>query len=226
MPLMLRRLSGALTDLAYLVLAASARARPLYRRWARIRYQRLAAVYDRVADHDPEYLASLHALLETVGSIPRWIVEVGAGTGAATAVLRARYPQAAIVVVDLSLPMLRHQSRTAPPVLHRVAGDAFALPLRPGSMDLVVAHNAPFDLAELTAVADPSGTVIVVLSSARAIPTGVRTRLLRGLPQDWSCLRERSAGSGVGWLFQARPAADGMRHAPTPTPADLRRARS
>lgn len=209
MSLASRRLSGALTDLAYLVLAASSRVRPLYRRWARRRYRALAASYDRVADADPTYLAPLRAVLETMELAPLRVVEVGAGTGAATAVLRARYPRATMVVVDASLPMLSRHHCTAPPALHRVAGDAFALPIRPGSIDLVLAHNAPFDLAGLTAAAGPSGTVVVVLSSARLIPAVVRTRLLRGLPPDWSCVRERTVGPGIGWLFRPRIPADG-----------------
>src|SRR5574341_2449476 len=91
-----RRLLGALTDLGYLRLSASPRLRPFYRRWAGPRYRTLAPLYDGIAEHDPLYLAPLRAALERLEIAPRWIAEVGAGTGAATAALRDRFPSAAI----------------------------------------------------------------------------------------------------------------------------------
>lgn len=202
---MSRRLFGALTDLGYMVLGASPWLRPLYRRWAASRYRYLAASYAGLAHDDPAYLRPLHALLAELALSPERIVEVGAGTGAATAVLLERYPQATIVAVDISPQMLR-QIRGSPSTrLHRVVGDAFALPLCAQRTGFALVHNAPFDLDELIRITRPSGAVAIVLSSARWIPSAVRARLLRDRwPRGWMCVREQTIGAGVLWIFRPR----------------------
>ena len=211
MPTVSRRLSGALTDLGYMILAASPRLRPLYRRWASPRYRDLAASYGGLAEDDPVYLRPLRVLLQQLESAPDRIVEVGAGTGAATAVLVERYPRATVVVVDASPQMLQQITGSSRAVVHRVVGDAFALPLCAHSADLALVHNAPFDLDELIRATRPSGAVVIVLSSARWIPSAVRARLLRGRGlRGWACVLERTIGTGVVWVFQrdaGRPAA-------------------
>lgn len=202
-PAVSRRLSGAITDLGYMILATSPRLRPLYRRWAGRRYRRLAASYRDLARADPVYLRPLRALLLQLDSAPDRIVEVGAGTGAATAVLMERYPRAALVAVDASLEMLMHFAARSPAAVRRVVGDAFALPLCAHSTDLALVHNAPFDLDELIRATSPSGVVVIVLSSARWIPPVIRARLLRTrqLP-GWGCVLERTIGTGVVWVFR------------------------
>lgn len=57
-------------------------------------------------------------------------LDVGAGSGDAAAVVKAKYPQASVVSLDYRL----HHLRSAPP--HRLAGDAFRLPLRDQSIDI------------------------------------------------------------------------------------------
>jgi SAM-dependent methyltransferase len=202
-PIVSRRLLGALTDLGYLILCASPRLRPLYRRWAGRRYRGLAPVYGGLAQEDPMYLDSLRIALERLEIAPRWIAEVGAGTGAATAVLLDRFPAAAVIAVDLAFQMLRQIPRSPEDAVHRVVGDAFALPLRTGSTDLTVVHNAPFDLGELLRATTRSGLVLIVLSSARWVPRALRARLVRGRHLRLDASGEQwTSGPGVAWVFR------------------------
>jgi SAM-dependent methyltransferase len=201
-PAVSRRLLGALTDLGYLILSASPRLRPLYRRWAGRRYRSLASTYSGVARDDPAYLDALRTALRRLDITPRWIAEVGAGTGAATAVLLDCFPAASLAAMDAEVGMLLQIPPTAAPV-HRVVGDAFALPLRAGATDLTVVHNAPFDLGELLRATAPSGVVLIVLSSARWIPFALRAHLVRARHARTGVLGEqRTSGSGVIWVFR------------------------
>ncbi len=199
------RLAGTLTDCGYLVLAVSPRLRSAYSRWARRRYARLAGAYAGHVGANALYLGPLQRLLEALPITPQRIVEIGAGTGVATEVLRRAYPTASLVAVDASLPMLSQLWTIAPDAIVRVAGDAFTLPLRSGVADLVIVHNAPFDLRELGRVAAPSGTVVVVLSSAQGVPAVLREWSMRRHQfTGWICAAEYRAGSGIAWVFRRR----------------------
>ncbi|HXF81344.1 MAG TPA: methyltransferase domain-containing protein [bacterium] len=200
----LRRLGGAATDAGYLLLARLPSLRALYRRWAVRRYRDLAPRYMAAVHDDPAYFAALAALLPglAAGAAPL-IVEVGAGTGAATRLLVRRFQDAVVVAIDVSPPMLAGLQIGGARRLYRIAGDAFALPLRDRIGDLVLVHNAPFDWAELARVAAPAGAVAILLSSAGALPP----RLLRwGVAPalravGWRRVRELRAGRGVAWVF-------------------------
>lgn len=195
-------MSGLLTDLGYLVMAAFSGVRPLYRRWARWRYRRLAATYGVYVHDHAGYLDALTALLNRLAPSPRVIVEMGAGTGGATGAIGRRFPDAILVALDASIAMLGGLP-TQKGVVHRLAGDAFALPLRPETADLVLAHNAPFDPGEMCRVAAPTGTIAVVLSTGGRIPRPVRRWLLGGFRgRDWACVEECRSGSGIAWAFQ------------------------
>ena len=70
---------------------------------------------------------------------PRRIVDVGAGTGRGTALLKKRYPKAEVLAIDAAVPMLgaaRRHSTWRRPFL-RVAGEATALPLADASVDIL-----------------------------------------------------------------------------------------
>jgi len=201
----LRRLTGAATDAGYLLLAASPPLRGVYRRWAQGRYRALALRYAATIGDDPTYFAPLAALLRTLEPAPPAVIaEVGAGTGGATALLARRYPEAFLAAIDASPPMLAHLEPGERGRIRRIAGDAFALPLRSRVADLVLVHNAPFDPAELMRVAAPSGTVAVVLSSAAMLPRWLR----RWRPGDsasaagWRCVRELRVERGIAWVFR------------------------
>jgi len=213
----LHRLGGAATDAGYLLLARSPSLRAGYRWWASRRYRDLAPRYTAAIRDDPRYFAALTALLPALeaGQAPV-IVEVGAGTGGATRLLARRFPGAFLAAVDVSPPMLARLQADDPRRVRRIAGDAFALPLRGHVGDLVLVHNAPFDWAELARVAAPAGTVAILLSSAGTLPARVRRW---GVDPEhraagWRCVQELRAGSGMAWVFRrdgisARPPANG-----------------
>ena len=203
-----RRLGGALTDLGYLLLAAVPSLRAGYRWWARDRYLHLAPRYATTIRDDPAYFAPLQALLRTLETEqPAIVADVGAGTGGATALLARRYPGALLTAIDVSPLMLARLQAGGAVRVRRVVGDAFALPLRSATADLVLVHNAPFDVPELLRVAAPCGTVAVVLSSGAILSWWMR-RLrprLAGRSAGWPCIRELRAQGGIAWIFRRTP---------------------
>jgi len=85
------------------------------------------------------------ALLERLGfylETPQRVVDVGAGTGRGTALLKQRYPKAEVIAVDLALPMLRvakqHSSWLKP--FRRVCAEATHLPLADHSVDVLYSN--------------------------------------------------------------------------------------
>lgn len=70
---------------------------------------------------------------------PEQVLDIGAGTGRGSALLKERYPKAEVIALDLALPMLReakkHSGWLKP--LRRVCGEATALPFPDHSMDIV-----------------------------------------------------------------------------------------
>lgn len=86
--------------------------------------------------------------LDYVKLAPYRIADIGCGTGGARAALLARYPDAAWIGVDLSLPMLRAAApRTGllarwlrPPRAFRVCAEAGALPFADATIDLVFSN--------------------------------------------------------------------------------------
>lgn len=193
-----RRTAAALTDLGYLLAAAFPSLQGPLRWWARSRYRRLAGQYDRVVETDAAYFTPLNHVLRDLPDAAV-IVEVGAGTGAATSLLRQRYPHAAIAAVDLSPSMLSRLSTTG---AHVLAGDAYALPVRDGVTDLAVVHNAPFSLRELLRIVRPGGVAVVALSSVGWIPAALSGWLIGRAASPGVRAQERRAAAGVAWVFQ------------------------
>lgn len=105
---------------------------------------RAAAHYDPAADLARAIGDELVSRLEYFGLAPRTVLDLGAGTGWAARALRRRFPSAQVVALDLSSAMLARAARHArwPRRFARVAGDAGALPLRTGSVDLVYSNLA------------------------------------------------------------------------------------
>jgi ubiquinone/menaquinone biosynthesis C-methylase UbiE len=98
--------------------------------------------YDKYASTNPieqrmmrGFFAALDAALE--GLAPRVVVEVGAGEGRVTEHLRARFPDATVVGMDLPDDALAAEWRAAATPM--CFGDATRLPLTDGRADLVVA---------------------------------------------------------------------------------------
>lgn len=195
-------LTGALTDLGYILMAVWPSLRVLYRAWAGRRYAHLARGYAAWTAHRPEYLAALRAVVSRLPPTPGLIVDVGAGTGAATAVLAQAFPASPLVAVDAAPAMLAAW-RPSSPRVHRVVGDAAALPVADGSAGLVIAHNAPFHIAEMRRVAGPDAAIAVVLGSAGRLPRMLRRSLARHLAASgWGPVEEYRADDGIGLLLR------------------------
>lgn len=114
-----------------------------------------ARVYDRLA----EVLVARSPVALAGGRV----LDVGAGTGAASRAARAA-GAAAVVAVDVSLGMLSHNSSARPPA---VVGDALALPFGTATFDATVAAfslnhlSAPAaGFCEMARVTRPGGAVL------------------------------------------------------------------
>jgi malonyl-CoA O-methyltransferase len=87
---------------------------------------------------------------------PEFILDLGAGTGAASAGLAAHYPDARIIAVDFAAQMLaagRHDNQTGYPV-DALCADGARLPIADASIDLIFSnlmlHHCPDPVAVLT----------------------------------------------------------------------------
>ncbi len=98
-------------------------------------YEQHDALQREVQTH---LLERLTFYLET----PQRVVDVGAGTGRGSALLKQRYPKAEVIAVDLALPMLRaakrHSGWLKP--FARVCAEASALPLPDHSVDVLYSN--------------------------------------------------------------------------------------
>jgi malonyl-CoA O-methyltransferase len=102
-------------------------------------FGRAARSYEQHDVLQREVQAAMLERLDFYTSIPLRVIDVGAGTGRGSALLRQRYPKAEVIAVDLALPMLRaakqHSSWLKPFV--RVCAEATALPLPDHSVDVL-----------------------------------------------------------------------------------------
>jgi malonyl-CoA O-methyltransferase len=122
----------------------------LDRKIVRRGFERAAAGFD---EHDFLHREIRGRLLERLQAIriaPSALVDLGAGTGAALPELRASFPDAAILPVDLTHAML-----AAGAAAHDgICADAARLPLADGSVDLIFSnlmlHHCPDPPAVLT----------------------------------------------------------------------------
>lgn len=110
-------------------------------RAARRAFERAAAAYDEHAVLQQEVESRLLERLEFVRVEPTRVLDVGCGTGIASAQLVERYPRAQVVGLDWSAAMLhRAATRDRSPAV--VCGDMHALPFPPRSFDLVFSNLA------------------------------------------------------------------------------------
>jgi malonyl-ACP O-methyltransferase BioC len=100
---------------------------------------------------------------------PERVIDVGAGTGRGSALLKKRYGKAQVIAVDAALPMLRtaksHASWLKP--FARVCGEATALPLPDHSVDVLHSNlcfqwidDLPALFGECVRVLKPGGMLL------------------------------------------------------------------
>jgi len=132
-------------------------------------FGRAAATYEK---HDALQQEVQTLLLDRLGfylETPERVIDVGAGTGRGTALLRKRYPKAQVVAMDLALPMLRaakkHVSWLKP--FQRVCAEATALPLPDHSVDVLHSNlcfqwidDLPALFGECVRVLKPGGLLV------------------------------------------------------------------
>lgn len=140
-------------------------------RQVRRAFSRAAPQYAATAVLQKEVESRLLEQLDYVERAPARILDVGAGPGRASAALKARWPKAQVIAVDLALPMLREAKKNAGwlrPKFQRVNADATVLPLADGSVDLLFSNlciqwvtDLPALFAEWRRVVAPGGLVLL-----------------------------------------------------------------
>ena len=108
------------------------------RRAARRAFDR-ALEFDSACFIHDETRGRLFERLELVRLTPSVAVDLGCATGRGAAALAGRYPAARVLAIDTSLAMLRSTAARSAAVC-ALGGDAAALPLRDGCVDLVLAN--------------------------------------------------------------------------------------
>ncbi len=138
-------------------------------RQVRRNFSRAAATYEQ---HDALQQEVQTLLVDRLGfylEAPERVIDVGAGTGRGTALLRKRYPKAQVVAMDLALPMLRaakkHVSWLKP--FQRVCAEATSLPLPDHSVDVLHSNlcfqwidDLPALFGECVRVLKPGGLLV------------------------------------------------------------------
>lgn len=146
----------------------------------------------------PDHLVALHDAIDRGRIVARGrCVEVGSGTGAATAVLTGTFH--AVTAVDLSVEMLRRAPGS------RVAADAARLPVRTASVDAVVLVNALLFPAEVDRVLGADGAVVWVNTYGDRTPIHLpASEFARSMGDRWSVVAS-AAGRGTWAVAHRRP---------------------
>jgi malonyl-CoA O-methyltransferase len=114
------------------------------KRQARLAFSRAASQYDQVAVLQREIGQRMLDRLALVRLQPEVILDVGSGTGVATAALASRYRKSRIIALDFAFPMLL-ETRKRGSWLRKpccVCGDLELLPLADQSVDLIYSNAA------------------------------------------------------------------------------------
>jgi malonyl-CoA O-methyltransferase len=141
----------------------------LDQRQVRRHFGRAASSYEQHDVLQREVQTLLLERLDFYLQAPQRVVDVGAGTGRGSALLKQRYAKAEVIAVDLALPMLRatkHHSSWLKPLI-RVCAEATALPLADHSVDVLHSNlcfqwidNLPPLFAECVRVLKPGGLLV------------------------------------------------------------------
>ena len=172
--------------------------------WTPERLAQIKSFFDSQAsgwrDRDvPERHYALLDALARGGAFPGgWCVEVGSGTGNATADLQQEFHH--VVSLDLSREMLRLASCRG----HQIQADASAVPLRTGSAAVVVLINMFLFPAETSRVLADDGVVMWVSTNGEETPIYLPPEdVLSALPGTWD---GTTAQAGWGTWLTARRA--------------------
>jgi SAM-dependent methyltransferase len=178
----------------------------LFRGVMRVQFDKLAPVWD--CGRDPSAFAGLEQALASIDGQIESALDVGTGTGeAALAVLR-RWPNARVLGVDLSEPMIEEARRKAPAdasVEFRV-GDAAKVDMPDATFDLVTAANMIPFFDELARVIAPRGYLVVSFSIGAETPIYVPSQRLRAELErrGFADFAEFSSGRSTAFLARKR----------------------
>jgi len=109
------------------------------RRQVRRNFSRAAQTYEQHDALQREVQQQLLERLDFYLQTPERVIDVGAGTGRGSALLKKRYAKAQVIALDLALPMLRaakHNNSWLKP-FKRVCAEATSLPLPDHSVDVL-----------------------------------------------------------------------------------------
>jgi malonyl-CoA O-methyltransferase len=134
-------------------------------------FGRSASSYDQHAALQRQVADSLLAKLPLQQQVEH-VLDIGCGTGYSSSGLRRRYPAAAVVALDLALPMLKvaHEqlNGAAASIVQLLCGDAQSLPLKNDSVELLFSSlalqwcsNPAMVFAEIKRVLKPGGVALL-----------------------------------------------------------------
>jgi SAM-dependent methyltransferase len=174
--------------------------------WTPARAAQIVSLFDSLASgwRERDVPARHDALADALargGSFPSgWCVEVGSGTGNATADLRASFHD--VVSVELSIEMLRLSSLNG----RQIQADAAALPLRTGSAAVVALVNMFLFPTEIARVLAENGVLLWVSTNGDQTPIYLPpAEVQNALPGSWEGITSQ-AGWGT-WLTTRRTSA-------------------
>jgi ubiquinone/menaquinone biosynthesis C-methylase UbiE len=171
------------------------------RRPLRSQFDRLAPVWEEMRSADA--FAPVQAALERLPEPPRRVLDLGTGTGLVARLVAARFPDAAVIGVDISERMIEQARRRTESarVSYQVA-DAEHLPFEDGAFDVVTLGNMIPFFDELARIVASGGRVLFAFSAGPETPIYVSFERLRDElgRRGFAEFAELSAGRGTAVL--------------------------